>query len=136
MKTSTFSTVCLQAISHLSQSMQNRIIADVTRYQLTGEIPEKMPPMRRALFISLILQLDPDADLSGLAETHPVSDASDDTDKTTVAENPVLSEPSVPSGNTATPLYTMSPMFPVQHKSTVPPIRAERRRLMRANKSA
>ncbi len=64
MKKSTFSTACLRAIQHLSVNMQNRIIADVTRYQLTGELPENMPPMRRALVMSLILQLNSDADSS------------------------------------------------------------------------
>lgn len=64
MKKSTFSTACLQAIQHLSENMQNRIIADVTRYRLTGELPEKMSPMRRALVMSLDLLLDSDADLS------------------------------------------------------------------------
>ncbi len=129
MKTSTFSTVCLQAISHLSQSMQNRIIADVTRFQLTGEIPEKLPPMRRALFISLILQLDPDADLSRLNETLTQPVATDDTDKPSVAVNPV--ETSASSCKTAAPQSFISPKFPAHNRSTVPPSRAERRRLMR-----
>jgi len=64
MKTITFSTACLKAISHLSIAMQNRIIADITRYKLTGEIPEKMSPMRHALFNSLILLLDSEAEES------------------------------------------------------------------------
>lgn len=132
MKTSTFSTVCLQAISHLSQSMQNRIIADVTRYQLTGEIPEKMPPMRRALFISLILQLDPDADLSHLNETGQESVASGDADNPTVAVKTVLSDTSISFDKTATPLAPNTPKSPMHHRSAVPPSRAERRRLMRA----
>jgi len=63
MKTSTFTSDWLKAIAHLSRTMQDRIIADVTRWQLTGEIPEKMSAMRRALFYSIILQIDPEASL-------------------------------------------------------------------------
>ena len=59
--TSTFSADWLKAIAHLSRNMQDRIIADVTRWQLTGEMPEKMSAMRRALFYSIILQIDPAA---------------------------------------------------------------------------
>ena len=54
----TFTTACLKAISHLSKTTQDHIIADITRYRLTGEMPEKMSPMRRAVFNSLILLLD------------------------------------------------------------------------------
>ncbi len=61
--TATFSIKWLRAIAHLSRRMQDRIIADVTRWQLTGEIPEKMSAMRRALFNSFVLELDPEADL-------------------------------------------------------------------------
>ncbi len=63
MKTSTFSSDWLKAIAHLSCTMQDCIIADVTRWQLTGEIPDKMSAMRRALFYSIILQIDPQASL-------------------------------------------------------------------------
>ena len=60
---STFRDDWLKAMAHLSRRMQDRIIADVTRWQLTGEIPEKMSAMRRALFNTFILQIDPAAKL-------------------------------------------------------------------------
>ena len=59
----TFREDWLKAIAHLSRRMQDRIIADVTRWQLTGEVPEKMSAMRRALFNTFILQIDPNAKL-------------------------------------------------------------------------
>ena len=60
----------LKAIAHLSRRMQDRIIADVTRWQLTREIPEKMSAMRRALFYTFILQIDPAANIEQ-PEKHP-----------------------------------------------------------------
>jgi len=62
--TSSFSIKWLRAMAHMSRRMQDRIIADVTRWQLTGEIPEKMSAMRRALFNTFILELDPEANLA------------------------------------------------------------------------
>ena len=59
----TFRDDWLKAIAHLSRRMQDRIIADVTRWQLTGENPEKMSAMRRALFYTFILQIDPTANI-------------------------------------------------------------------------
>ena len=139
MKTSTFSTDCLRAIGHLSKNMQNRIIGDITRYQLTGEIPEKMPPMRRALFYSLILMLNPEADIDQAADTgSPESTTQDSTPNdvspaaepkpagtsTTSAPNYVAIDP---SGH-AVPLYIPT-AEPMPRKS---PTRADKRRLMRA----
>lgn len=132
MKTSTFSTDCLRAIRHLSKPMQDRIIADITRYQLTGELPDKLPPMRRALFISLILQLDPGADISHIleydAETSRITDASETPEKDAVNESP---EKTSKSDTTPVPDYIMPDIFK-SNKSSISPTRAEKRRLMRA----
>lgn len=67
-----------QAISHLSKSTRNSIIADVIDFQLTGRIPISMSKMRRALFNSFILEIDPNADIS----VSPLQNSMDD-----VAEN-------------------------------------------------
>ena len=104
----TFSTDCLRAIAHLSKPMQDRIIADVTRFMLTGEIPEKLPSMRKALFISLVLQLDPEADLEALINT--VKDPKDFNDLKDLKDLKDLNDVKV----------------------TQPPPRAERRRFMHA----
>jgi len=69
-----------QAISHLSKSTRNSIIADVIDFQLTGRIPISMSKMRRALFNSFILEIDPNADIS-------VSPLQNSMDEQTVAEN-------------------------------------------------
>ena len=114
----TFSTDCLRAIAHLSKPMQNRIIADVTRYQLTGEIPEKLPPMRKALFISLILMLNPEADLQALNDTKDVNDLND-----------LKATKDTPD---SAPLPPVSfPEFQITPMPSRKPTRAERRRLMR-----
>jgi len=112
--------------------MQDRIIADITRYQLTGELPDKLPPMRRALFISLILQLDPGADISHIleydAETSRITDASETPEKDAVNESP---EKTSKSDTTPVPDYIMPDIFK-SNKSSISPTRAEKRRLMRA----
>lgn len=139
MKTSTFSTDCLRAISHLSKNMQDRIIGDITRYQLTGEIPEKMPPMRRALFYSLILMLNPEANIDQAADTKSRISVTPDSAQTDAAPalgpkpagTPTTPAPNYvavdPSGH-AVPLYIPTAEH-MPHKS---PTRADKRRMMRA----
>lgn len=136
MKETTFSQDCLKAIAHLSRSMQDRIIADVTRYRLTGEVPEKMPAMRLALFKALILMLEAPGtanDNTSESETSSrhvaaenTADATDGNDKKdeTPKPNYVAIDP---LGNTM-PLYIPTPAPSTPEKVT----RADRRRLQRA----
>lgn len=132
----TFSQSCLKAISHLSKNMQNRIIGDVTRFMLTGEIPEKLPPMRKALFISLILQLDPEADLEALEapdvpkDVNDVKDLNDLNDLNDVND---LKDPAPSSSSSAATVTPVEfPAFSILSMSSAKPTRAERRRFMRA----
>lgn len=128
MKTSTFSIGCLQAIRHLSKRMQDRIIADITRYQLTGEIPDKLSPMRRALFISLILQLDPGADISHILESGAETSVDAATEKEVADKVP---EKTSNSDTKPVSEYIM-PVILKPHKSPISPTRADKRRFMRA----
>ena len=128
MKETTFSKDCLTAIAHLSKPMQDRIIADVTRYRLTGEMPEKMPAMRLALFKALILMLEPATDLKDSNDLKDLNDLND----TNLSKNaPASPEPNYvaidPRGN-ITPLYIPTPAPAVPEKIS----RADRRRLQRA----
>ena len=134
MKETTFSHDCLKAIAHLSKPMQDRIIADVTRYRLTGEMPEKMPAMRLALFKALILMLDPETDPKDLKAPKDLNDLNDPNDLNPSKDTPATpssSEPNYvaidPRGN-ITPLYIPAATTPAAGKIT----RAERRRLQRA----
>lgn len=126
MKTSTFTSDWLKAIAHLSRTMQDRIIADVTRWQLTGEIPEKMSAMRRALFYSIILQINPEALLDQPARDDVASQ-----------KEPEVS-PSVQNSKCASvPDYTglnrIMPVFASMSSSDTPAVsRAQRRRLQKA----
>lgn len=113
MKT-TFSTDCLRAISHLSRSMQDRIIADVTRYQLTGEIPDKMPPMRRAVFNSLILMLNPEAPINDLKDPNDLKNTPSDADP---APNFIAIDP---SGRTK-PVYIPPSQLSPDRAAVLPP---------------
>ena len=116
MKETTFSTECLKAIAHLSKPMQDRIIADVTRYRLTGEMPEKMPAMRLALFKALIIMLDSEAEAKDIKVSKESKNLSDSKD---------LKVSKAPRGN-ITPLYIPTPATPGKVS------RADRRRLQRA----
>ena len=120
----TFTQDCLKAIAHLSKPMQDRIIADVTRYRLTGEMPEKMPAMRLALFKSLIFMLEgsdvacenaTDAEAPAQAVPDAENPADQKDDGRTPAPNYVAIDPS----GRVTPLYipnaaSLPPDRPVQ----------------------
>lgn len=116
MKETTFSRDCLQAISHLSSPMQDRIIVDVTRYRLTGEIPEKMSPMRRALFNVLLLMLAADHEQPVTADT-PVTDSVEHPDISAETSSDTAHEPNyiaIDAFGRTTPLY-----IPAKHE--IPP---------------